>query len=80
MRQGTPITWPECHNALHLTIVNGHREVAAILLRYTARLNIRDRIRMMPLQLAENIKNREIDALIKQYLTGVWLYQLISCC
>jgi hypothetical protein len=38
------------------------------------------RIRMTPVQLAENIKNREIVTLIKQDLTGVWSYQPISRC
>jgi hypothetical protein len=33
---------------------------------------------MTPLQLAENIKNREIVALIKQHLAELWPYQLIS--
>jgi ankyrin repeat protein len=63
---------------LHLAVARGHSEVVAILLKYNARLDIRDKNGMTPLQLAENIKNREIVALIKQYLAELWPYQLIS--
>jgi hypothetical protein len=38
------------------------------------------RIRMTPLQLAENIKNRDILAPINQDFTGGWPYQRISRC
>ena len=38
------------------------------------------RIRMTPVQPAENIKNREILTLVKQDLNGVWLHQPISRC
>ena len=62
----------------HLAITNGHREVVAILLKYSARLNIRDKNGMTPLQQAENIKNWEIVTLIKQHLTELWPYLQIS--
>jgi ankyrin repeat protein len=65
---------------LHLAIANGHREVVEILLKYSARLDIRDKNGMTPLQQAENIKNREIVTLIKQHLTEVWPYLLMSRC
>ena len=63
---------------LHLAIARGHPEVVAILLKYNARLDIRDKNGMTPLQQAENIKNREIVTLIKQHLTELWPYLLIS--
>jgi ankyrin repeat protein len=63
---------------LHLAVAKGHREVVAILLKYSARLDIRDKNGMMPLQQAENINNREIVTLIKQHLSEVWPYLLIS--
>jgi 26S proteasome non-ATPase regulatory subunit 10 len=63
---------------LHLAVARGHSEVLAILLKYHARLDIRDKNGMTPLQLAENIKNWEIVTLIKQHLTELWPYLLIS--
>jgi ankyrin repeat protein len=64
--------------SLHLAIAKEHSGVVALLLKYQARLNFRDRNGMTPLQQAENIRNREIVALIKQHLAEVWPYLLIS--
>jgi 26S proteasome non-ATPase regulatory subunit 10 len=63
---------------VHLAVARGHTEVVEILLKYNARLDIRDKNGMTPLQLAENIKNWEIATLIKQHLTELWPYLLIS--
>ena len=66
--------------ALHLAVSRGHPEVVALLLKYNARLDIRDKNGMTPLQQAENINNRVIVTLIKQHLSEVWPYLLISRC
>jgi ankyrin repeat protein len=65
---------------LHLAVGKGYPEVVAILLKYGARPDIRDKNGMTPLQQAENIKNGEIVTLIKQHLSEVWPYLLISYC
>ena len=65
---------------LHLAVSRGHPEVVALLLKYRARVDIRDKNGMTPLQQAENIKNRVIVTLIKQHLSEVWPYLLISRC
>jgi ankyrin repeat protein len=64
---------------LHLAVAGGHREVVAILLEYRARLDIRDKNGLTPLQLAENCQNREMITLIEQHLSEAWPYLLISC-
>jgi hypothetical protein len=66
--------------ALHLAVSRGHPEVVALLLKYNASLDIRDKDGMTPLQQAENINNRVIVTLIKQHLSEVWPYLLISHC
>jgi len=63
---------------LHLAVTRGHPEVVALLLKYRARLDIRDKNGMTPLQQAENFKRREIVTLIKQHLNEVWPYLIIS--
>jgi len=63
---------------LHLAVARGHAEVVALLLKYNARLDIRDKNGMTPLQQAETIKKSEIVTLIKQHLTELWPYLLIS--
>jgi len=65
---------------LHLAVARGHTEVVALLLKYNARLDIRDKNGMTPLQQAETIKKSEIVTLIKQHLTELWPYLLISRC
>jgi len=63
---------------LHLAVSRGHPEVVALLLKYHARLDIRDKNGMTPLQQAEKFKKREIVLLIKQHLSEVWPYLIIS--
>jgi len=63
---------------LHLAVSRGHPEVVALLLKYRARLDIRDKNGMTPMQQAENIKNTVIVTLIKQYLSDAWPYLVIS--
>ena len=63
---------------MHLAVSRGHPEVVALLLKYRARLDIRNKNGMTPLKQAENVKNREIVTLIKQYLSEAWPYLLIS--
>jgi ankyrin repeat protein len=70
-RLGTP---------LHLAVSRGHPEVVVLLLKYSARLDIRYKNDMTPLQQAENIKNRVIVTLIKRYLSEAWPYLLNSRC
>jgi ankyrin repeat protein len=65
---------------LHLAIAGGHADVVALLLKYRARLDIRDKNGMTPLQKAETLEKGEIVALIRQHLTEVWPYLLISRC
>jgi len=63
---------------LHLAVSRGHPEVVALLLKYHAKLDIRDKNGMTPLQQAETFKKREIVLLIKQHLSEVWPYLIIS--
>jgi Ankyrin repeats (3 copies)/Ankyrin repeat len=63
---------------LHLAVASGHSKVVALLLKYHARLDIRDKNGMTPLQQAENTKKREIVTLIRQHLSEVWPYLIIS--
>ena len=63
---------------LHLAVSRGYPEVVALLLKYHARLDISDKNGMTPLQLAENSHNQEIVTVIKQHLSEVWPYLLIS--
>ncbi len=63
---------------LHLAVARGHSKVVELLLKYHARLDIRDKNGMTPLQRAENTKKREIVTLIRQHLSEVWPYLIIS--
>jgi ankyrin repeat protein len=63
---------------LHLAVSRGHPDVVALLLKFHARLDIRDKDGMTPLQQAEKLKKREIVLLIKQHLSEVWPYLIIS--
>jgi len=63
---------------LHLAVASGHSEVVALLLKYHARLDIRDKHGMTPLQQAETIKKGEIVTLIRQHLSEIWPYLVIS--
>ena len=63
---------------LHLAVASGHSDVVALLLKYHARLDIRDTNGMTPLQQAETVNKREIVTLIKQHLSEIWPYLIIS--
>jgi hypothetical protein len=63
---------------LHLAVAGGHSGVVALLLKYHARLDISDKNGLTPLQQAESTKKREIVTLIKQHLSEVWPYLIIS--
>lgn len=63
---------------LHLAVSRGHPEVVALLLKYHAKLDIRDKNGTTPLQQAEKLNKREIVLLIKQHLSEVWPYLIIS--
>jgi len=69
VRLGTP---------LYLAVSRGHPEVVALLLKYRARLDIRDKNGMTPLQQAENSNKWEFFMLNKQYLSEACPYLLIS--
>jgi ankyrin repeat protein len=63
---------------LHLAVASGHSDVVALLLKYHARLDSRDTNGMTPLQQAETVDKREIVTLIKQHLSEIWPYLIIS--
>jgi len=63
---------------LHLAVAGGHAAVVSLLLKYHARLDIRDTNGMTPLQQAETVNKREIVTLIRQHLSEIWPYLIIS--
>ena len=65
---------------LHLAIEKGQVGVVCVLLKYRARLDIKNRTGMTPLQQAQHLQNREIVNLINQYLSESWPYLQLSRC
>lgn len=65
-------------SALHLAIQKRRPGVVGVLLKYRARLDIRNKDGMTPLQLAEHLENREIVTLINQHLSVAWPYLQLS--
>ncbi|HYQ70724.1 MAG TPA: ankyrin repeat domain-containing protein [Gammaproteobacteria bacterium] len=65
---------------LHLAIKKGRVDVVGVLLKYRARLDIKNRTGMTPLQQAEYLQNHEIANLINQYLSESWPYLQLSRC
>jgi ankyrin repeat protein len=65
---------------LHLAIEKGRVGVVAVLLKYHARLDIKNRNGMTPMQQAEHLQNREIANLINQYINETWPYLQLSRC
>jgi ankyrin repeat protein len=65
---------------LHLAIGKGRAGVVAVLLKYHARLDIKNKNGMTPMQQAEHLQNREIVNLINQYVSETWPYLQLSRC
>ena len=62
----------------HLAIEKGQAGVVGVLLKYHARLNIKNRNDQTPLEQAERLENQQIVSLIHQHLNETWPYLQIQ--
>ena len=63
---------------LHLAIKKGRAGVVGVLLKYHARLDIKNKSGLTPLQQAEHLEYWEIVNLINQHISETWPYLQIS--
>jgi len=63
---------------LHLAIEKGRAGVVGVLLKYHARLDIKNKFGLTPMQQAERLEYREIVNLINQHINETWPYLQIS--